>query len=107
MTVTALQSFLLTGVDAVLGRVDLAPIAGGETGRKKGVIIETVSIRLEPGMQVEGLMPGYWTLCDCESEPRSHPRLSSEGNGRYRLDTFDIEPSDTPVEIPGVMIIVR
>jgi|GEM_PF-1753122 len=107
MTVTALQSFRLTGVDAILGKVDLAPIAGGEAGRKSRAIIETVSIQFEPGMQAEGLLPGYWTLCDCESEPPSNPRLSSEGNGRYRLDTFDIEPSDTPVEIPGVMIIAR
>jgi hypothetical protein len=107
MTVTALQTFRMTGVDVILGKVDESPFSGEKPGRKFHPIIETASIQFEPGMRAEDLLPGYWTLCDCESEPPEHPRLSAQGDGRYRLDTFDFEPSDLPLEITGLIRIER
>ena len=107
MTVTALQPLRIEGVEVLLGRIDISPLAGGEPGKKTRAIIEKVSITFETGMVEENLLPGYWTICECESDPPEHPRLSLEGGGRYRFDTFDFEPGELPLEIPGLLIIER
>jgi hypothetical protein len=93
----------MTGVEVILGKVDNSPFTGGEPGKKFHAIIETASIRLEPGMEAENLLPGYWTICECESEPPEHPRLSPMGDGRYHFNSFDFEPDELPLEIPGLM----
>jgi len=103
MTVTALQAFRIEGVEVILGRVDLSPLAGGEPGKKSRAIIETVSITFEEGMVVDDLLPGYWSIRDFATPPQDHARLSLRYEGVYRLDTFDIEVKDFPLVIPGLL----
>jgi len=103
MTITALQAFRIEGVEAILGKMDLSPLAGGETGKKSHAIVETVSITLEEGTSVKNLLPGYWTIRDFASPLQDHPRLSLRNDGAHRLDTFDIEAEDFPLVIPGLM----
>ena len=103
MTVTALQAFRIEGVEVILGKVDVSPLAGGEPGKKFHAIIETASIAFEEGMVVADLLPGYWSIRDLATPPRGHPRLSLRHEGVYQLDTFDIEVEHFPLEIPGLL----
>lgn len=103
MTVTALQPFRIEGVEVVLGRVDLSPLAGGKPGKKSQAIIETVSITFDEGMVVEDLLPGYWSIRGFTTPPQDHPRLSLRCEGFYRLDTFNLEGKDFPLVIPGFL----
>jgi len=107
MTVTALQAFRLEGVEIVLGRIDLSPLAGGEPGTKSRAIIEKVSINFETGMVEDGILPGYWSIRNCETNPQDHPRLSLSYEDVYRLDTFDITSEEFPLVVPGLLRIEK
>jgi len=103
MKATAMQNLRIEGVEVRLGKVDTTPLAGGEPGTKFHSIIETASVSLKVGMSAEGLLPGYWRICEYETEPPAHPQLTDRRGGSCRLDTFDFDATEFPVEIPGLL----
>ena len=103
MKVTALQNLRIEGVEVCLGKVDLTPLAGTKLRRPIQTIIEKASILLGAGESADGLLPGYWQICEYETEPPEHLRLSDRRDRSCRFDTFDLGEERLPLEIPGLL----